>query len=355
MLQPRHHLAHDVRWLVSGQRPARLAADPAGSIDRRGVPMRCASCGKDNPTGARYCLHCGAEHAVPTPIAAVAAAALAGRSRNAVPQAANAAQADPVADERSSPQLEPAPWPASTPDPPVSSRTRERARLRSDADMPAYASAPGRTGLAVIVVAACIGGAVIALSAWWMYRDTRGVTTSAKSADEPSVMATFPPDATPANPRLAESLPSTSAPMQPPAPGVAESASGDTANAAGAAIAAADTAAPETAAPVEIKPLPAKPAPRPARRASEKAVKPATSPEPGAPASAEQPAVVAAAPKTPAPVVDRWTRMSDELSRCTREDFIARVICDQRVRFRYCPGYWGKVAQCPGSPAPESR
>jgi hypothetical protein len=45
--------------------------------------------------------------------------------------------------------------------------------------------------------------------------------------------------------------------------------------------------------------------------------------------------------------------MRDELSRCTREDFISRVICDQRVRFQYCGGYWGKVPQCPGSPAPD--
>jgi hypothetical protein len=52
-------------------------------------------------------------------------------------------------------------------------------------------------------------------------------------------------------------------------------------------------------------------------------------------------------------VVDRWARMSDELTRCTREDFISRVICDQRVRFRYCKGYWGTVSQCPGNPSVE--
>ncbi|MEO8537747.1 MAG: hypothetical protein ABI533_09480, partial [Betaproteobacteria bacterium] len=60
---------------------------------------------------------------------------------------------------------------------------------------------------------------------------------------------------------------------------------------------------------------------------------------------------------TPAPKVvaatDRWTQMDAERARCTREDFIARVVCDQRVRFRYCSGYWGKVLQCPGNPAPE--
>jgi hypothetical protein len=54
-----------------------------------------------------------------------------------------------------------------------------------------------------------------------------------------------------------------------------------------------------------------------------------------------------------APVSDRWTRMNEEMSRCTREDFITRVICSQRVRFRYCEGYWGKVEQCPASPPPE--
>jgi hypothetical protein len=45
--------------------------------------------------------------------------------------------------------------------------------------------------------------------------------------------------------------------------------------------------------------------------------------------------------------------MSEELSRCTRQNFIERVVCDQRVRVRYCDGYWGKVAQCPGAPAPD--
>ena len=313
--------------------------------------MRCASCGKENPAGARYCLHCGVEHAVPTPIAAVAAAAMAGRSRSAVPQAANAAQADPVPDEHASPQLEPMPWPSPMPDASPSGRTRERARLRSDADMPAYASAPGRTGLAVIVVAACIGGAVIALSAWWMYHDTRGVATSAKPADESSVMAGFPPDATPA-PR-APGVPPESAPPAPSSPSVAETAPAQRDATSTAAPGAAAAEAGTAAAPIEIKPLPAKPAPRPARR-TEKAVKPPP-PEPAQPAPAEQPAVVAVAPKAAAPVIDRWTRMSEELSRCTREDFITRVICDQRVRFRYCPGYWGKVPQCPGSPAPESR
>ena len=73
--------------------------------------MKCVSCGKDNPAGARYCVHCGVEQAVPTPIAAVAAASMATRARNTVPQAANAAQADPAPDDRAqvATKREPAP------------------------------------------------------------------------------------------------------------------------------------------------------------------------------------------------------------------------------------------------------
>jgi hypothetical protein len=41
--------------------------------------------------------------------------------------------------------------------------------------------------------------------------------------------------------------------------------------------------------------------------------------------------------------------MSEELRRCQSESFLARVVCDQRVRLRFCDGYWGKVAQCPGN------
>ncbi|HEX8740598.1 MAG TPA: hypothetical protein VF925_10690 [Casimicrobiaceae bacterium] len=71
-----------------------------------------------------------------------------------------------------------------------------------------------------------------------------------------------------------------------------------------------------------------------------------------APPAAEAPAkrLTAAAVSAPRPD-DHWTQMNNDLSRCTREDFINRVICDQRVRIRYCDGYWGKVAQCPVSPS----
>lgn len=78
----------------------------------------------------------------------------------------------------------------------------------------------------------------------------------------------------------------------------------------------------------------------------------ATGPPASAPPQVGAPAKRLAAAAVPAPRPDdHWTQMNNDLSRCTREDFINRVICDQRVRIRYCDGYWGKVAQCPVSPS----
>jgi hypothetical protein len=39
--------------------------------------------------------------------------------------------------------------------------------------------------------------------------------------------------------------------------------------------------------------------------------------------------------------------MAEGIARCGRENFIAGVICEQRVRLQYCEGYWGQAAQCP--------
>jgi hypothetical protein len=112
---------------------------------------------------------------------------------------------------------------------------------------------------------------------------------------------------------------------------------------------------------VEITPLPAKPAARAARRPAPEHEPPKAaatpSPAPTAPATASAPAappvVVAAAPKSKAASTDPWARMREELATCTREDFITRVVCSQRVRFRYCGDYWGKVPECPGNPSPD--
>ena len=65
--------------------------------------------------------------------------------------------------------------------------------------------------------------------------------------------------------------------------------------------------------------------------------------EPPEPAPIAVPEVVPA----PAPPPDRWQLMADGIALCGRENFIASVICEQRVRLQYCEGYWGQAGQCP--------
>ncbi len=309
--------------------------------------MKCANCAKDNPSGARYCIHCGAEQALPTPIAAVAAAAMASGRRSPPRQAANAAQAEPITGGSVARESEPAPWQPRATSETVAAPHARAASPTADAAQPAYAALPRRTGLAVALVAACVVVAVIAFAIVRFLQPDAALTSSATRDAEDSVMSSFPPDATPPSTRR------TPNDVAAPPAATGSSASGSDGASATSATPAAVQPAPtatETQA-VEIRPLPARPAPRTTRR-----IAPDKGPEPPgaalAPApAASAPAVVAAAPKstTAARATDPWSRMREELSRCTREDFISRVICDQRVRFRYCKDFWGRVPECPGN------
>jgi hypothetical protein len=310
--------------------------------------MACASCGKQIAAGVRYCIHCGAEQAVPTPIAAVAAALMA---RAGEREAANAAHAESVAGmtAHSNPRRS---------DDAASSR-RGIVAANAEPARPVYARRPGRGSLAVALIAGCalVALAVAAAFTWRLEQaptatsifETVGQKVRA-SAATPALPTAEPSPAT-GTTTAATAEPSAAREAAPSSPGarVALPASGDTASGAQP--------------PVEIKPLP----PRP--NASRSAHAGAAAKPPNAPAlpatqaeSAPAPAVAAPAPVAPkvaaaAPgashVADRWQRLDADLSRCTREDFITRVICAQRARFRYCDGYWGKVAASPGSPQPE--
>jgi hypothetical protein len=243
---------------------------------------------------------------------------------------------------------------------------RARAQPAATVTQPAYAHGPANGHLAAFLIALAFAIAAVAFGAWKMLGGELPPGKRAPGPDQ-SVMSSFPAEATP-SPRRP-----TGSPSPVPAPPSDALAPPSDASASAAPAAAMPEAPPARAdkagetegtasgsatQPIEIRPLPAKPAPRPAhRRAAAEKAQPAAQPLPAqapTPPPVRAPEV-AAAPQAPAPapVVDRWTRMADELSRCTREDFIARVICDQRVRFRYCGNYWGKVPQCPGSPAPE--
>jgi hypothetical protein len=366
--------------------------------------MKCASCATDNPQGARYCFNCGADQSVPTPVAAVASGMMPARSTGA--QAANASEANPLRDAhaanapRADAQAANAPH---APDDAVGTAsavratvapTREPLRWNGDplpadgafatrsaaqaaagarthgsgaaaAAPPAYSAQPHRRRLAVSLIAACIGVALLAFGGWRYLHTDRSAALDLTDHDPgESVMSSFPPDATPqrSRPRAAAPAPS---PDDTRAAGVAAER-GTTASINGVAPLPPQRQPPAaSASPVEISPLPPKPARKSARAHSEPAHPPVVASDasrPAAPADA-QPSTVPAAPLARAPattvapaaprVGDRWAQQNAELARCTREDFIARVICGQRARFRHCDGYWGTVPQCPGNPAPE--
>ncbi len=313
--------------------------------------MTCASCGKQNPTGVRHCIHCGAEQSVPTPIAAVAAAASLSRASR-VP-AANAAQVEP----RDPAAVDAANQASATAEDSDSATTATGGAGAS----PAYAAGPNRRRLAVGLIAACIVVAIaIAMVVAWRMQGN-GLWVAGHEAIDRGVGApgsTLVP--TSEAPAAAEGVASEAPPAPIPSRGLgAPEPTGNAATALSTAAPASVTSSGREP-PVEIQSLPPRPAPAraPRRAAVEKEVKavpvaPASTPQmPPTPIkrAAASAAVSTAAAATGA---DHWRRMEEEASHCTREDFIARVVCGQRVRFRYCDGYWGKVTQCPANPAPE--
>jgi len=53
-----------------------------------------------------------------------------------------------------------------------------------------------------------------------------------------------------------------------------------------------------------------------------------------------------------APAADRWETMNGALANCSRENFLAGVVCTERVRLQYCEGFWGQVPHCRGATRP---
>ena len=51
---------------------------------------------------------------------------------------------------------------------------------------------------------------------------------------------------------------------------------------------------------------------------------------------------------------DRWQTLNEALANCGG-NFIERIVCGQRARFRYCDGYWGRVPQCPSGAVADNR
>jgi len=350
--------------------------------------MQCPNCGKDNAPGTRFCVHCGTAQPAAAAPAAPASTVTAAMAQGSIPglrdpatsrgdatvptrsgagaapgEATQALRAEAAASETVViPRGRYTPPPAAAVDPaqeaadwlPPPLPPAAAAPAPAPADAPAYATAPtGRSGMLIVLALAAIG--VFGIAAFFFYQvwsdhqreATLASSAPASSAPNGPATGTITPPAAPAD---AASKPDT--PVESPRAEPASAAPGP----------ASAAAAPVTEAPV-VTPLPAQEparpgasAPRPPRTAP-RTPAPKAEPAPPPPVVAPQPApapapkAAPAAPPRPAPAADRWAQMHDDLQRCTREDFINRVVCDQRVRLRYCDGYWGKVAQCPGAAA----
>lgn len=218
-------------------------------------------------------------------------------------------------------------------------------------------SSPRRRGSTAFVIGTVIAVALVAVAAWRVLDYAPGPIetpgTEQAPANVPSGEAPPPANQSAAPLPPAEPLPPVDAGNP------AEERSGTS------AAAASDTSTVEESAPASAPALPAaggRPAGADKGAAARgqgatattrtKPVKPAH-PATAAPTTSASTTVNEAQAPIPAPASanDHWARMEEDMAKCTREDFISRVICAQRVKFRYCPGYWGKVPQCPGSPA----
>ena len=306
--------------------------------------MNCAVCGKDNQPGTRFCVHCGASLAAAQPAARPAPPqATAAVPTRAVPAAATATMPPlGVNDTGGRTAANPVVPPPGT---------------------PAYEAEPrgggGKILLAIGIAALVLAGGYVGYKIFGGSADVKDSfarfdTTSTPRSDSPATRPAAP--AAPAK----EAAPEPSAAATPPAEPArsedkdkekdkaakAEGAKGDGAKAdAGKTPTDADKAKASTAG--------AKGEGRAAKGAAGAATTPPGTPAgPAAPAPAARPAPpppAAPAPAPVAPVQDRWAQMSEELQRCQKENLFNRIVCDQRVRLRFCDGYWGKVAQCPGN------
>jgi len=90
------------------------------------------------------------------------------------------------------------------------------------------------------------------------------------------------------------------------------------------------------------RPAPRPPAATPAAPAPKGPTVPAKTPAP------EPAAAPGAAPPVQVASAERWAQMRNELAACPKSSLIPR--CEQRIRERYCEGWWGTVPDCPAGP-----
>jgi len=286
--------------------------------------MNCAACGKDNQPGTRFCVHCGAAIAGSRQVAGAPAPAAAPAPPSATvtrPAVAAPPPVDTTARTTSSP-----------PPPPTPDDAPTRAVPAYGVEGPDASSGAAKVllglGIAALVIAAgfvgykIFGGSADVKDSLARY-DARTPTRQVV----PAPVAPPPQDA----PKAEEK-----AVIEPPEPPKPEPPKVDVAKAA------ADEKA--------KTPPQSKAEPKAPPKAPPAAATPAAPQVPPPVATPARPAApVPQSPAPAAPAFDRWELMAAEQRHCRTENMFNRVICDQRVRLKFCDGYWGTVPQCPGA------
>ncbi|MEO7500390.1 MAG: hypothetical protein ABIX11_12455 [Casimicrobiaceae bacterium] len=314
-------------------------------------------CGKDNQPGTRFCVHCGAALAASRPAAAPGAGAGANiaatpptsatQARPATPPPVAAAAATATA--TGSAAAAPVTAAPSGTAPAASAAAGTAPRDPALAGAPAYDAEPGAGGGKIILA---IGVAALVIAAGFIGYQIFGGSADVKDSfarfDTPPVARETPAPVPPS--------PAPPAPESARAEETTRSAATETPKGDPPASPASPTSPASPASPADgEKPKAERPARGEARappKISPAAVPPGSLPAPAnvAPPPARVPAEPPAAPAIPvAPVQDRWAQMAAEQQQCRKENLFNRVICDQKVRIRFCNGYWGTVPQCPGA------
>jgi hypothetical protein len=275
--------------------------------------MKCRICARECPPGAKICRDCAAARkrafaaTVTEPLLAAVGAPTVGRPRFA-PQ-------------------------------PAKPRTPRRAAAavspRSEAPVAASAAsrkaAPARLDVKWLLLGLAVAAAIVYL----LLRElapTHGYATNDAAASGESAPAIAPSNLAPTTPTptvaaeprdaAARGAPQPGAVVRPDLKGDSDVAPKDATPKVGVRKAAAKVEAVKIPPPPPVTPPQAEPVPAP-----------------------PPPPRVAEAPRDP------WQVMNEGLSRCAREDWLSRGVCEQRLRLQYCANYWGLVAQCPIGPA----
>ena len=90
-----------------------------------------------------------------------------------------------------------------------------------------------------------------------------------------------------------------------------------------------------------------RPAPRPLRSVRKPESVPSPRPDTATMLAAADALAAAAAPPPAAAPRTRWETMRDDIAQCAKRGFFEGVVCEQRVRVRYCDGWWGRSPECP--------